>query len=362
MNDDNRRVAFITSGRSDLALLAPLLRGLKNHPTIEPWVVATGAHMTKLWGKTIQDIETVNDRVDILMQSNNRVSVANAIGLGVIKFSELFVKRHLKLLFLIGDRFEMMAAAVAAHCLNIPMAHAYGGERTRASQDDGWRNCMSMLARYHLTAHEEYTKRLREMAPGCDAWTVGSLSVDAIKGMTLMSRADLSQRFKLPMKRYAVVTYHPETTKGRDENIADFQQVLAAIDAWPELDYIFTFANQDAVGVEFNRMVLEFKGTHRNVKYVRHAGVDTYLSLMKYADVVIGNSSSGIMEAPYFGTPTVNIGRRQHGRIMAPSITHCEARAEQITEALRKVKRCEPCGQYGDGAVGNIIEALRRIV
>ncbi len=362
MENDRKRIAFITSGRSDLALLTPLLSALQQCPGIEPWVIATGAHMTKLWGKTIQEIGQVNDRVDILMQSNNQVSTANAIGLGVIKFSELFIKRHLSLLFLLGDRFEMMAAAVAAHCLNLPMVHAFGGECTKASQDDGWRNCMSMLAQYHLTAHDEYTKRLRCMLSDREVWTVGSLSVDAIHNAILMSREELSLRFRLPMKRYAVVTYHPETTCGRDQNITDFQQLLAAVDQKPEMDYIFTFANQDALGVEFNRMILEFKAQHRNVKYVRNAGQDVYLSLVKHAEMVIGNSSSGIMEAPYFGTPTINVGDRQYGRIMAPSIYQTRPMAEQIMRRMEEAHKQPPCGQYGEGAAEHIVEILRRIV
>ncbi len=135
--DDRKRIAFVTSGRSDYALLKPLLKRLEGDEQIDPWLIATGTHMTKYYGKTIQEINHVNDRVDILMQSNN---------LGVIKFSELFIKRNLELLFLMGDRFEMVAAALAGHCLNVPMAHAYGGEETLGSQDDGWRNAMTMLA------------------------------------------------------------------------------------------------------------------------------------------------------------------------------------------------------------------------
>jgi GDP/UDP-N,N'-diacetylbacillosamine 2-epimerase (hydrolysing) len=361
---DRKRIAFITSGRSDFALLKPLLAKLKDDKQIDAHLIATGTHMTKYYGKTIREIDEVNDRVDILMQSNNPVSIANSIGLGVIKFSETFIKRSLDAIFLMGDRFEMVSAAIAGHCMNVPMIHAYGGEVTLGSLDDGWRNTMTMLAQYHLTAHEQYSDVVRRMKPveSNQVWTVGSLSVDNIKETKCYELGELTKRFHARMDRFRLVTYHPDTTRTRDENISDFQQLLHAIDARNDAEYIITFANQDSTGTEFNRMIMEYKGPRENVKYIRHCGVELYLSLVKHAEMVIGNSSSGISEAPYYGTPTVNIGRRQMGRIMADSVYPCPCEKQQIVQAMDMAKRTEPCGVYGDGAADNIIEKLRRIV
>lgn len=363
--NDKKRIAFVTSGRSDYALLKPLLKCLEGDEQIDPWLIATGTHMTKYYGKTIQEINHVNDRVDILMQSNNQVSVANSIGLGVIKFSELFIKRNLELLFLMGDRFEMVAAALAGHCLNVPMAHAYGGEETLGSQDDGWRNAMTMLAQYHFTAHGSYGERVRAMKPAeaNQVWTVGSLSVDNVRATRCFDRQALSERFHAKMQKYVLVTYHPDTTREREENIADFQRVLEAISTRGDLEYIITFANQDSTGVEFNRMIMEFKAAHENVKFIRHCGVELYLSLVKHAEMVMGNSSSGIMEAPEYGTPTINIGRRQRGRIMAGSVINCGTDMREILAAMDCAKKGEPCGVFGDGdAAVRIARELRRIV
>lgn len=362
--DNRKRIAFITSGRSDYALIRPLLRRLKEHDMIEPWVIATGAHMTKYFGKTIQEIEHVNDRVDILMQSNNQVSVANSIGLGLIKFSEVFIKRNFRAMLLMGDRFEVYSAGVAAFCLNIPIIHAYGGETTFGSKDDGWRNSLTVFAEGHLVSHEIYAARVRQIktTDHDKIRVVGSLSVDNIKETPTMERQELSARIKAPLQKYLLVTFHPDTTLGRDENISDFQEFLAALDRLTGYDIIITFANQDSVGVEFNRMIMEFKGPRTHVKYIRSAGVEMYLSLVKHAEAVVGNSSSGIMEAPYFGTPTVNVGRRQEGRILAESVTTVPCRRDAIIAAVINSRKRKPCGIFGDGAAENIVKYLEEVL
>ena len=361
--NERHRIGFVTSGRSDYALIRPLLRKLHQHKDILPWVIVTGTHMTKLYGKTIQEVDWINDRVDILMQSNNAVSTANAIGLGVIKFSELFIKRNFKALFLVGDRFEMFAAGVAAYCLGIPIIHAFGGEETKGSQDDGWRNCLTIYADHHLVSHEKYAEKIKQLKAGKgEVRTVGSLSVDNINSTRILSREELATRIKLGMGKFLLVTYHPDTTKGRDQNIKDFQEVLAGLDKLDEYDIIITFANQDTTGTEFNRMIMEFKGSRYHVKYIRHAGVEVYLSLMSHAEAVVGNSSSGIMEAPYYGVPTINIGDRQAGRLMADSITSVPCNNIAIFKAVKESTRRAPCGVFGQGAADNIIKCLEEFI
>ena len=361
--NERHRIGFVTSGRSDYALIRPLLRKLHQHKDIMPWVIVTGTHMTKLYGKTIQEVDWINDRVDILMQSNNAVSTANAIGLGVIKFSELFIKRNFKALFLVGDRFEMFAAGVAGYCLGIPIIHAFGGEETKGSQDDGWRNCLTIYADHHLVSHAQYAERIKQIKGfQVGVRTVGSLSVDNINSTRVLSQEELATRIKLGMGKFLLVTYHPDTTKDRDQNIKDFQEVLAGLDKLDEYDIVITFANQDTTGAEFNRMIMEFKGPRYHVKYLRSAGVEVYLSLMKHAEAVIGNSSSGIMEAPYYGTPTINIGERQYGRVMADSITSVACDSNAIFKAVKESKRSTPCGVFGQGAADNIIKYLEEFI
>ena len=223
---------------------------------------------------------------------------------------------------------------------------------------------MTMLAEYHLTAHEQYSERIRQMKPreANQVFTVGSLSVDNIKNTPLYDREELARRFHVTTSKFVLVTYHPDTIKSRDENIKDFQRVLEAISSQVQYEYIFTFANQDSTGMEFNRMIMEFKGPRDRVRYIRYCGVELYLSLMSHAEMVLGNSSSGIMEAPYYGTPTVNIGRRQTGRVMVESVNSIPCENDTIVEAIQGAIPFSSCGEYGDGAVDNIVNQLRRIV
>jgi GDP/UDP-N,N'-diacetylbacillosamine 2-epimerase (hydrolysing) len=349
-----KKIAFITSGRSDYALLKPLLDELKNHSEFDIQLIVTGTHLSKMFGKTIQEIKhKVTDRVDILFQSNNSISTANSIGLGIIKFSELFIKRPIDLLFLIGDRFEILAAAIAAYTMKIPIAHYGGGETTQGMLDAGYRNCISAMSKHHFVTHSEYGKNIRNGKVNI----VGSLSIDNMKN--LLSRDELSIQVRMNLHKYIVITYHPETTKDKLSNITDFYALLSVIDAHPEYEYVFTFANQDSCGMDINRSIVEFVKKHKYTRYMRYAGNEIYLSLLKYADIIVGNSSSGVVEAPYFGTPVINVGDRQKGRVMSNKIMNVKCNKYDIEEAFQKAERYKSDNIFGENAVIKIIEVLK---
>lgn len=365
------RITFISSGRADYSMIAPLMDALTEDQTFSPELIVTGTHMTIPHGKTVKEIRhPIRDRVDILMQSNNDVSTANSIGLGVIKFSEAFIKHNPGHLFLIGDRFEILAAAIAAYCLNIPIIHAHAGETTYGSQDNAYRDMISIMAKYYLTAHKEYAERvcgLKEEA-WANCYNVGALSVDALLSTPLVSMDTVSERLKIDLTGltdFFLVTVHPETNLSRQDNFEHMNILLDALDSVGK-NYIFTFANQDSGGSDINKMIIEFCKKHpRNTRYVRSAGFENYISMMHNSVGIIGNSSSGIIEAPYFGKRVINIGQRQSGRICSPMVVNVQWDQLAIIASIMSVwgmGGADPHYVFGEkGVTKRILEVLKQI-
>lgn len=372
-------VVFVTSGRSDYALLEPVLKRLADTAERRSWshkLMITGAHCTQegdgVSFMTLTGVprETVPLGCPEAMDHPLPNALALCIGTAVNTFAQAFSRNRPDLVFLMGDRYEVFAAAVAAYSMRIPIAHAYGGEYTHGSLDNGWRDSITMLSRYHFASHCLYADRIRDMVGNARQITVlpGYTSLDNLVEWPRFDRATtLSQAAPgLSDAPYVLMTLHPDTTQSLEYNLRAVEEVLAGIDGAPEFNYIITPANQDPGGPEMNQRVSQWAVNRGNVACIPSAGIQLYLSLMLGAYCLLGNSSSGVIEAPYVGRPSINLGDRQLGRIWSLSVKDAPLNAQEIQGALRTFPSTVVQGtgdsEFRPGASDVIIKTLGRIL
>ncbi|MBQ3718553.1 MAG: UDP-N-acetylglucosamine 2-epimerase (hydrolyzing) [Methanomicrobium sp.] len=367
-----KTIGIVTATRAEWGLLRPLAKLIQDDPKFNLFLAATGTHYLEDFGETYKEIVadgfTIDARVDIIRSEiKNPADVSNTMANAVSGFADLFSKHRIDLLILLGDRYETLAVAIAAMNAKIPIAHLHGGELTEGAIDDSIRHTITKLSYLHFTSCEAYRRRVIQLGEQPDrVYNVGAIGIDNIRQMKLLSREDLSSAidFDISDSKYAVVTYHPETLNGNVKY--QCEQLLEALSAFPAMKFIITKSNADEGGLIINEMVDEYAKNHANVLAVSSLGNLKYLSALKHASAVIGNSSSGIAEAPYFKIPTVNIGVRQRGRIQAESIINCNAVASEIAGAIKKAMSDEfariaakSVYPYGDGhASEKIVAAL----
>jgi len=336
-----KRICMITGNRAEFGILRPLLKTLKQETSFQVSLIVTGSHLSPEFGLTITEIEKefeVDKKIEILLSSDTQIGTCKAMGLAMISFSEALSELSPDLMVVLGDRFEIFAAVSCANVLNIPVAHLHGGEITEAAIDDSMRHAITKLSHLHLAATEASKDRIIQMGE-CPStvWNVGSLSVEQIKNLKLLSKSQIEKKLNLKMnEEFFLITFHPET-KNLDATRSHFEQILKVLENSAEI-LIFTKANCDPSGRCLNAMIDTFVSNHPNRAYVfDHLGTILYFSLMKLAKAVIGNSSSGIIEAPSFKTATINIGDRQKGRIKATTIIDASHRHQDFTLALKKL-------------------------
>ncbi|MBQ4414608.1 MAG: UDP-N-acetylglucosamine 2-epimerase (hydrolyzing) [Methanomicrobium sp.] len=367
-----KTIGIVTATRAEWGLLRPLAKLIQDDPKFNLFLAATGTHFLKEFGETYKEIVadgfTIDARVDIIRSEiKSPADVSNTMANAVSGFADLFSKHRIDLLILLGDRYETLSVAIAAMNAKIPIAHLHGGELTEGAIDDAIRHSITKLSYLHFTSCEAYRRRVIQLGEQPDrVYNVGAIGIDNIRQMKLLSREELSSEigFEVTDSKYTVVTYHPETLNGNVRS--QCEQLLEALSAFPEMKFIITKSNADEGGLIINEMVDEYAKNHANVLAVSSLGNLRYLSALKHASAVIGNSSSGIGEAPYFKIPTVNIGVRQRGRIQAESIINCNAVASEIAGAVKKAMSDEFARvaakseyPYGDGhASEKIVAAL----
>lgn len=341
--NSRRKICIATGSRAEYGLLFPLMKEIASDPDLELQIIATGMHLSPEFGLTFRQIEadgfTIDAKVEMLLSSDSAIGISKSIGLGVIGFAEALNQLNPGILVLLGDRFEILAAAQAALVARIPIAHIHGGEVTEGVIDEAIRHAVTKMAAIHFTAAEPYRRRVIQLGESpARIFNVGALGLDNLDKTTFLNRSALEQTldFALSPGPLLLCTYHPETLSTSDLS-ASVHALCAAFDQLPNARIVFTKANADSGGRLINQILDTYveKNKNRMASFVS-LGQHRYLSLLRQADAVVGNSSSGILEAPSACTPTVNIGHRQHGRLKAPSIIDCDESTLSISVALEK--------------------------
>ncbi|MCO1601326.1 UDP-N-acetylglucosamine 2-epimerase [Desulfosporosinus nitroreducens] len=367
-----KTICIVTGTRAEYGLLRPVINQVISTNSFEIKIVVTGMHLSKDFGYTYKEIEadgiSIDAKIDVLQDDDSYKAMSKSIGIGVIGFSEYFEKNRPDMVVVLGDRFEIFAAATAAAVACIPIAHLYGGETTEGAVDEFFRHSISKMSYLHFTATDQYRQRVINMGEAPDrVFNVGAIGVENILRLPLMAKDQLALSIDFDLDcPYALVTFHPVTL---EQNTATkhLEELLSALDETEGLNYIFTKANADANGRAINKKIDEYCQKKENAIAFTSMGVLRYLSAMKYCEMVIGNSSSGIVETPSFNKPTINIGDRQKGRICANSVICCEPEKNVIIESIntartQKFKQdiANQISPYGDGKTsGKIIAVIK---
>jgi GDP/UDP-N,N'-diacetylbacillosamine 2-epimerase (hydrolysing) len=331
---------LVTSSRAEYGLLKPLIKKLLIDKGINLSLVATGTHLEKQFGLTFREIEkdgiTINTKINIKMNDTSFKGVGNSFSQAISKFTTYFLSNRPSLLIVLGDRYEILAVSIAAYLLQIPIAHINGGEATSGTLDEGFRHSITKLASLHFTSTENYRQRVIQLGEHPNTvFNVGVLSVDNIKTYKRIAKKDLEKdiqfRFKYPS---ALITFHP-TPMDKISSEEQLLNLLKALDNLPELSILFTKSNADQGGNKLNELITEFVKSRNNATLIDSLGMVRFLSAMTYIDIMIGNSSAGIVEMPYFRKPTINIGERQNGRLKAKSIIDVDCGRQSIVNAIK---------------------------
>ncbi|GBD35447.1 GDP/UDP-N,N'-diacetylbacillosamine 2-epimerase (hydrolyzing) [bacterium HR36] len=355
-----RTILAVTVSRSDWGIYLPVLRQLQAAPGIRLVVAAGGMHQAPQYGQTIlevrREISTNLIETNFLLASDSPESIAKSVGLGVISFAQLYQAEQPDILLVLGDRYEMFAAAIAALPYQIPVAHIHGGELSLGAMDDAIRHSITKLSHLHFVATAEYARRVMQL--GEEPWRVivsGAPALDRIATFSPKPRETFYREVGLPAgSQYLLVTYHPVTTES-DQADWQIRELLSAL-AIVNLPVLFTSPNADTYGHIIRERILAYCEEHRNARYIAHCGCELYYNAMYYAAAMVGNSSSGIIEAPSFKLPVVNIGTRQAGRIRAANVLDSGYERKEIIQTIHKALNPEfrsslknLVNPYGDG-------------
>lgn len=371
-----KKVCVITGTRADYGLLQPLLNKINQDNELELQIIATGMHLSPEFGLTykeiIRDGYFINEKIEILLSSDTHIGISKSMGLAMISFAEAYARLEPDLVVVLGDRSETFSAVSAAYVAALPIAHLYGGETTEGAIDEGFRHSITKMSYLHFTSTQKYRKRVIQLGEDPNrVFNVGAIGIENIKNIKLLEKEELEEMFDFKFGgKIILVTFHPVTLEVSSAG-EQFQYLLDAIDSLNGLKVIFTKCNSDTNGRIINNMIDKYVEKNREKALgFTSMGQLRYLSTMKYVDAVVGNSSSGIVEAPSFYVPTINIGDRQKGRIQATSIRNCKAIKKEIVEALdyvlysdfkKSISDIE--NPYGNGDVSvHILEKLKLLL
>lgn len=350
-----KTVMVATATRAEYCMLIPLIRAIYDDNEICLELLVTGTHLSDKHGNTVKDIEAdgfpISYRIPILCGDNTEYGISLTMANAVKGSAKCFKDHKPDMLILSGDRTETLAIACAAMNERIPIAHIHGGEVTAGAVDDCIRHALSKLSYLHFTSTELYRKRVIQLGEAPDrVFCVGSLGAENILKAPLLSETEIRSEMGIPTEvPYAVVTFHPVTLEQSAAEQA--RELCAAMELYGGTYFVITEANADAGGDEVNGIFRGFANRHDKVVFIANLGMSRYLSAVKYASYMLGNSSSGIIEAPVLGTPAVNIGDRQKGRIMAGTVVNCRPEKDDIIKAIDHAEQMEhiPVQMYGDG-------------
>lgn len=370
-----RRICIFTGARSDFGLLQPLIRAVLLDNALELQLIVTGSHLSNEFGMSVQEIEqagiSVTRRIAILGEGDADVDVAKAAGKGMIGFADALHELKPDIVVLLGDRYEALAAAFSSVILSIPIAHLHGGEVTEGSSDDSFRHAITKLASLHFVAAAPYRDRVIQMGEAPDrVFLVGGLGVDAMLNLPLLDLQEVERRLGFSInERTLLATVHPATAVA-DDPVRECEEMLAALEAQQDVRIIFTLANADAGGRKVNEQIRAFvaRNPSRSACFPS-LGSQLYFSCLQFVKGVIGNSSSGLLEAPSFHVGTINIGSRQDGRLRSASVIDCAPDRNAIIVAISDLFSTDfqrilqdvsnPYG--GGGATAKVLKVLKTV-
>lgn len=368
-----RKICVVTGSRAEYGLLKGLMSAIQADGALQLQVVVTNMHLSPEFGLTYKEIERDGFRIDkkvlMLLSGDTANATAKSVGLATIGFADAYEDLQPDLIVVLGDRFEILAAVSAALFYKIPVAHLHGGEITEGAYDDCIRHAITKMSHLHFTSTEAYRRRVIQLGEMPErVFDVGAIGVENIRRVQLLSKPELEEsiHFSLGVKSL-LVTFHPVTLDDHP-TAQQCQNLLNALDKFPEYKVVFTLPNSDTGGREIIAKINHYVEQHRNrCVVIPSLGQQRYLSVVKYTDAVVGNSSSGIIEVPSLGVPTLNIGSRQKGRIAAHSVVNCGTDEVAIIEGLRHVlsakhkniaKQC--ANPYAkEGTVARIVEEIK---
>lgn len=370
-----RKICFITGTRSEYGLLYWLMKEIEDDPELQLQIIATGMHLSPEFGLTYHQIEadgfTINAKVEMLLSSDTAVGITKSIGLGLIGFGQALDDLKPDILVVLGDRFEILAAAQAALVSQIPLAHIHGGETSEGAFDESIRHAISKMAQWHFVAAEPYRKRVVQMGESPSrVLSYGAPGLDQVSNLNWLTRQELESTLDIKLKAPVfLVTYHPVTLGGGDQAKA-MTQLMDALKAFPEATIIFTYPNSDNGGRVLIDCINSFVAHNRaSSRAFVSLGQQRYLSLMRESDIVIGNSSSGLIEAPALKKASINIGDRQKGRLKSTSVIDATENTSQIIQAIQIALSNEFCSSlpqtvslYGQSGASQKIKATLKEV
>lgn len=358
-----KKVAVFTGTRAEYGLLYWIIKGLSESTKADLQLFAGGMHLSPEFGKTINQIKydgfEVTEQLEFLLSSDSPVGIAKSMGLAMISAADALQRTRPDMLVVLGDRYEALAVCQAAMVAQIPIAHIHGGETTEGLIDEAVRHSITKMSHLHFTATEVYRKRVIQLGEMPETvYNYGAPGIDNIKRLKLLERSKLSEaiEFDVLTTPFMVVTYHP-VTLNEDGAIDDFKNLLLTLEKYENFKFIITYPNADTFGRALIDLLETFKERHpKNVLLTKSLGQLRYLSVLKHSELAIGNSSSGLIEAPSFKIPTVNIGERQRGRVTGETVINCDGSSDSIEKAINKAlssqfkKVCERSkNPYGDG-------------
>ena len=365
----NRKICIITGTRAEYGLLRWVMQGIKADPELTLQIIATGMHLSPEFGLTYREIEQdgfqIDRKVEMLTSSDTPVGIAKSMGLGLIGFADALNDLHPDLIVVLGDRFEIFSAVSAALVARIPVAHLHGGEATEGSIDEALRHSITKMSHLHFVAAEEYRQRVIQLGEQPDrVLLVGGLGADNICRLKLLDREALQQSLGFELGQKSLLVCFRPATLETNTAAQQMAELLAALDELRNTQLVFTMPNADTDGRVLVHLIEQFVAQHANTRAYTSLGQLRYLSCMAQVDAVVGNSSSGLLEAPSFQKGTINIGDRQRGRLQAASVINCEPTRHSITAALVRLYSKEfqaslskVSSPYGEGGASCAIVA-----
>lgn len=365
-------ISLLTSTRAEYGLLRPIIQNLNEISDFDVRIVVTGAHLSSEFGLTYKEIENdgfkIDEKIEIILNSDSASSISKSMGIAMSSFADYFEVLNPDLLIVLGDRYETLAVAITAMNQRIPIAHLYGGETTEGALDESFRHAITKLSFLHFTSTEKYRKRVIQLGEDpTRVFNVGAIGIENIKNEKLLTKEELMLNLNIDLnKPFAVVTFHPVTLESNG-SLNQAENLLEVCKNYKDMNFIFTKANADNEGRTINKAIERYSIENNNIILFDSLGTKKYLSALKYCEMIIGNSSSGLIESPSFGIPAINIGDRQKGRLQGDNVINCLPTKISIQEAINlasqttfKITAKNAYNPYGDGNTSNkIVDVLK---